>query len=70
MQGETPREEEKLMSPERVAKILIRSIRRRKRNKIVTFSGQIIALFQRIIPEQIDWLIYKNMANEPNSPFK
>ncbi len=69
-QGETPREEEKLMKPERVAKILIRSIRRKKRNKILTFSGQLIALFQRILPEQIDWLVYNNMANEPNSPFK
>jgi short-subunit dehydrogenase len=69
-QGMTPRKEENLMSPERVAKVLIRSIRRKKRNKILTFSGQLIALFQRIIPEQIDWLVYKDMANEPNSPFK
>lgn len=69
-QGETPRKEEKMMSAERVAQILIRSIRRKKRNKILTLSGQIIALFQRILPEQIDAMIYNTMAKEPNSPFK
>lgn len=68
-QGETPREEDKMMSSERVAKILIRSIRRKKRNKILTLTGQIVALFQRILPEQIDSLIYSGMAKEPDSPF-
>jgi len=69
-QAETPRDEEQMMSPTKVAKILIRSIRKRKRNKILTLTGQIIALFQRILPEQIDLLIYKGMAKEPNSPLK
>ncbi|MDA3893308.1 MAG: SDR family oxidoreductase [Salinivirgaceae bacterium] len=69
-QGETPRKEEKMMAPERVAQILIRSIKRRKRNKILTLQGQIIALFQRILPEQIDALIYRGMRKEPNSPLK
>ncbi len=69
-QAETPRKEEKMMSPERVAHILIRSIRKKKRNKILTLSGQIIALFQRIFPEQIDAMIYRGMAKEPNSPLK
>lgn len=69
-QGETPRKEDKMMSPERVAQILVRSIRKKKRNKILTLEGQIIALFQRILPEQIDALIYNGMAKEPNSPLK
>ena len=67
---ETPRKEEKMMSSEQVAKILIKSIRQKKRNKILTLTGQIIALFQRILPEQIDLLIYSGMAKEPNSPLK
>jgi short-subunit dehydrogenase len=69
-QGETPRKEDKMMSPERVAQILVRSIQKKKRNKILTLEGQIIALFQRILPEQIDALIYNGMAKEPNSPLK
>lgn len=69
-QGETPRKENKMMTPEKVAKVLIRSIKRRKRNKILTLQGQIIALFQRILPEQIDAMIYRGMAKEPNSPLR
>lgn len=69
-QGETPREEDKMMAPKKVAKILIRSIKRKKRNKILTFTGQFIALFQRIIPEQVDALIYNGMMKEPDSPLK
>lgn len=69
-QHETPRKEEKMMSPEKVAKILIKSLRKRKRNKILTLLGQSIALLQRIIPEQVDALIYNGMANEPDSPLK
>ncbi len=67
-QGETPRVEEKMMSAERVAEILIRSIRKKKRNKILTFTGQAIALLQRIIPEQVDYMVYRGMVNEPDSP--
>lgn len=69
-QGETPRKEKKMMAPEKVAKILIRSIRRKKRNKILTFTGQFIALFQRIIPEQIDAMIYAGMKKEHDSPLR
>jgi len=69
-QKETPRKEEKMMPSEKVAKILIKAIRNKKRNKILTLSGQIIALFQRILPEQIDRLIYNEMAHEPDSPLE
>lgn len=69
-QVETPRNEKRMMPAEKVAKILIRAIKWKKRNKILTLEGQIIALFQRIIPEQIDAMIYRGMAKEPNSPLK
>lgn len=67
-QGKTPRKEEKMMSAEKVARILLRSIKRKKRNKILTLSGQLTALLQRIVPEQVDYIYYKLMAKEPNSP--
>lgn len=69
-QGETPRKEEKMMSTEKVAKVLIRSIKRKKRNKILTLDGQLIAFFQRIIPNVVDATIYFRMAREPESPLK
>lgn len=69
-QGESPRNEEKLKSPEYVAKCVLKGIRKRKRNKILTWDGRITALFQRILPRVIDWAYYIEMAREPKSPFK
>jgi short-subunit dehydrogenase len=67
-QGYTPRDENKMMMPEEVAKELIRAIRKKKRNKILTIEGQLTALFQRIIPHVVDRVAYNKMAKEPESP--
>ncbi len=69
-QGETPRPEEKLMSPERIAKNVVRSIRKRKRNRIMTVEGQLMVFLQRILPDLVDSTIYKKFKREPNSPIK
>jgi short-subunit dehydrogenase len=63
-QGESPREEEKLMSPEYVAKWILKGIRKKKRNKLLTWSGRLTALFQRIIPAFVDWAYYIEMSRE------
>lgn len=69
-QGNTPLDETRLVSPERVARNLIRSIRKRKRTRIMSFEGQIMVLFQRIVPLLTDLIIYNKFAKEPNSPIK
>lgn len=69
-QGGTPRDETKLMPAERVAKHITRAIRKGKRNKIISYEAQIIALMQRILPLWIDRKIYKSMADEPGSPLE
>lgn len=69
-QGETPRQEEKLTSPERVAKNLLRSIRKKKRNRIMSLEGQLMVFFQGIVPALTDWVIIRKFAKEKNSPFK
>ncbi|MFO7658312.1 MAG: SDR family oxidoreductase [Bacteroidales bacterium] len=69
-QGFTPREEEKMMMPEKVAKKLIKAIKRKKRIKILTIEGQLIALLQRIVPYVVDCGAYKALSKEPDSPFK
>jgi short-subunit dehydrogenase len=69
-QGESPREEGKLMSPEYVAKWILKGIRKKKRNKLLTWAGRLTALFQRIIPKTIDWVYYIEMSREPKSPLK
>lgn len=69
-QGESPRNEDKLMSPQYVAKWVLKGIRKKKRNKLLTWDGRITALFQRIIPGLIDRGFYIGMSREPKSPIK
>ena len=69
-QGSSPIDEKNLASPEFVAKWILKGIRKKKRNKIITFDGQITALFQRIIPNVVDRVYYKVFASEPDSPLK
>ena len=69
-QGETPRPEDKLTPPEKVADNLIRSINKKKRNRIMTAEGQMMVFFQRIIPKLVDNTIYRKFKREPHSPIK
>jgi len=69
-QGSSPREEKNLMSPEYVANWVLKGIRKKKRNKILTWEGRFTALFQRIIPSLVDWVYYREMSKEPRSPLK
>jgi short-subunit dehydrogenase len=69
-QGVSPREEKKMMTPEYVAHWVLKGIRKRKRNKIMTVSGRLIALLQRIFPKTVDYMFFLTMKNEPDSPLK
>ena len=69
-QGESPRDEGKLMPPEFVAKWVLKGIRKRKRNKLLTLEGKLTALFQRIVPSLVDWAYFYEMSREPKSPIK
>jgi short-subunit dehydrogenase len=68
-QGESPRDEHKLMPPEYVAKWVLKGIRKKKRNKLLTWDGRLTALFQRILPDFVDWVYYREMSKEHKSPF-
>jgi short-subunit dehydrogenase len=70
-QGETPRSEEKMMSPEKVAIHLANAIIKRKRTLILTFmEGKLTVFLRKWLPSLIDRLAYNHMAKEPDSPFK
>jgi len=69
-QGESPKNEQKLMSPHYVAKWVLKGISKKKRNKLLTWEGRLTALFQRIIPIVVDWAYYHEMSKEPKSPIK
>ena len=69
-QGETPRNEAKMMTPEQVAHIVARGIRRRKRLCLMEWEGRATHFLKKLFPGLVDKLFYKVMAQEPDSPLK
>lgn len=67
-QGETPRDENKMMSPEKVAKHILKGIKKRKRQVILTLQGKLGVFLKRIAPSVTDYFEYNEMKKEPNSP--
>jgi short-subunit dehydrogenase len=70
-QGETPRDESKMMTSEECAHHIVRAIQKRKRSLILTFTeGKLTVFLGKFFPSLLDKLTYGHMAKEPNSPFK
>ena len=69
-QGETPLDEDKLMSAEECAKHLARGLARRKSELILTGLGKATVWAHRLSPRLTDKLTYKYIARETDSPFK
>lgn len=70
-QGETPRDESKMMSSEECARHIARAVIKRKRELILTFvEGKLTVFLGKFFPTLLDKLTYSHMAKEPNSPFK
>lgn len=70
-QGETPRDENHMMSAETVASHIYRAVVKRKRQLILTFlEGKLTVFLGKFIPKYLDKLIYNTFAKEPDSPLK
>ncbi|NOY49283.1 MAG: SDR family oxidoreductase [Chlorobi bacterium] len=69
-QGESPRQESKMMSAENVAVHIYKAIAGRKNRIVLTAEGKLIFWINKFFPACLDALIYKSMAKEPDSPFK
>lgn len=70
MQGESPRNESKMMTAEVVAKRIYRAINRRDYKLTLTLQGKATVLLNKFFPRWLDSMVYKEMAKEPDSPFK
>lgn len=70
VQGDTPREEGKMMSSEKVGLIMLNHIRKRSRRATLTFTGKLLLVLTRLFPTITDHMEYWYMACEPDSPFK
>lgn len=69
-QGETPRNEAKMMTPEQVARIIMRGIKRRKRLCLMEYEGRLTHFIKKFSPALLDKLFYMVMSREPDSPLK
>lgn len=69
-QGETPRDESKMMTAELVAKIMIIRLKRRAKRATLTPTSKLLLVMTRIFPVLTDHMEYWYMAREPESPFK
>lgn len=69
-QGETPRNEQKMMSAENCAGHIYNAAEKRKRQLILTFiEGKLTVFLSKICPGFVDKMSYRMFANEPDSPF-
>ncbi len=68
-QGNTPRDERKMMSAEELAKIIAKTTRQRRHNLVLTPEGRAIVWFYKRFPAFTERVIYWQMSKEPNSPF-
>lgn len=68
-QGESPRDEGKMMTPERVAKKIVKYTWRRKRYVIMSAQGKGAYWLNKFFPGFMDYMTYKHMSKEPKSPF-
>ena len=68
-QGETPREEKKMMQPEEVAVHIVNAVINRKDRLTLTFTGKLAVFLNKFFPKCLDRLIYNYISKEPDSPF-
>lgn len=70
IQGESPRDEGKMMTAEKVAVKVADAIEKRKKILILTMQGKMTVLLNKFFPFMMDRKVYNHMAKEPDSPFK
>lgn len=70
VQGESPRDEAKMMQPEEVAEALIRAIEKRKRTLLLTSQGKLTNFMNKFFPAWLDKKVYALLAKEDNSPLQ
>lgn len=70
-QGETPRNENKMMSAEDCAIYIYKAIKKRKRKIILkAIEGKLTVFMAKLWADLVDRVLYKVFSNEPDSPIK
>mgnify|MGYP006139448599 CR=1 FL=1 len=68
-QGETPRNEQKMMQPEEVAHAIVKAVEKRQDRLVLTANGKLTVFLNKFFPKLVDKLVYNHMRNEPGAPF-
>ncbi|MFM7628942.1 MAG: SDR family oxidoreductase [Algoriphagus sp.] len=69
-QGESPRDESKMMTSAEVANYILKATSKRKRDLVLTTQGKLAVFLNKWIPGILDGIVYKQMAKEKDSPFQ
>lgn len=69
-QGESPRDESKMMSAEETAEHIYKAIVKRKRDLVLTPEGKLAVWLTKLFPVLMDKITYYVMSKEADSPFK
>lgn len=67
-QGETPRDEDKMMTAEEVAQHIYNAVEQRKRTIVLTKQGKLTVFLNKVAPKQLDKMVFNHMNKEDNSP--
>ena len=67
-QGESPRQEEKMMTAEECAEHIYNATAKRKRTLVLTTQGKLAVFFNKWLPGLADKMVYNVMAKEANAP--
>jgi len=70
LQGESPRNEGKMMSAEECAQHIYNATRDKKRTLILTAQGRLAVFLNKWFPAIADKMVYNLMAKEANAPLK
>ena len=69
VQKESPRDESKMMTAEKVAEYIYDAVVNRQNSLTLTINGKLTLFLNKIIPNLVDRLVYNHFKKEPNSPF-
>lgn len=70
VQGESPRDEAKMMTSEQVAEEILKATVKRKRDLVLTTQGKLAVFFNKWAPKFMDGVVYREMSKEKDSPLK
>ncbi|MFY0652993.1 MAG: SDR family oxidoreductase [Cyclobacteriaceae bacterium] len=70
VQGESPRDETKMMTSKEVAQTIYKGQQKKKRDIVLTTQGKLAVFLNKWMPGRMDKIVYNVMAKEPDSPFK